>query len=147
MVLARAVVGDWYRGQEAAKRFSILSVIFAVAPIIAPVLGGLITNVFSWRALFVVLAALSVVLLIAVAVALPESLPPERRHSGGVATAFRSMRSLLAERSFLGYVLVFSFANVACSRTSPAPASSSRTSTSSPRPSTACPSRSPRSAS
>ncbi|MFJ9926330.1 MFS transporter, DHA1 family, bicyclomycin/chloramphenicol resistance protein [Streptomyces misionensis] len=113
MVLARAVVGDWYRGQEAAKRFSILSVIFAVAPIIAPVLGGLITNVFSWRALFVVLAALSVVLLIAVAVALPESLPPERRHSGGVATAFRSMRSLLAERSFLGYVLVFSFANVA----------------------------------
>ncbi|MFI1368119.1 multidrug effflux MFS transporter [Streptomyces griseochromogenes] len=113
MVLARAVVGDWYRGAEAAKRFSILSVIFAVAPIIAPVLGGLIIRASSWRALFVVLAVLSVILMAAVATGLPESLPPGQRHKGGVGPAFKAMKELLGQRPFLGYVLTFSFANIA----------------------------------
>ncbi|MEV6836330.1 multidrug effflux MFS transporter [Streptomyces sp. NPDC051133] len=113
MVLARAVVGDWYRGPEAAKRFSVLSIIFAVAPIIAPVIGGLIIHASSWRVLFIVLAVLSVLLMVAVVVGLPESLPPEKRQKGGVGPAFRAMRGLLGQRTFLGYVLTFSFANVA----------------------------------
>ncbi|MFC9294995.1 Bcr/CflA family efflux MFS transporter [Streptomyces sp. NPDC057011] len=113
MVLARAVVGDWYRGQEAAKRFTALSMIFAVAPIIAPVIGGGILAVSDWRAMFLFLAVLGLLLALAVAVKIPESLQPARRTSGGVGSAFRAMNGLLRQRPFLGYVLTFSFANVA----------------------------------
>ncbi|EST18929.1 hypothetical protein M878_44240 [Streptomyces roseochromogenus subsp. oscitans DS 12.976] len=113
MVLARAVVGDWYRGQEAAKRFTALSMIFAVAPIIAPIIGGGILAVGSWRTMFIVLAILGLVLAVAVATGLPESLPPARRASGGVSQAFKGMKDLLGQRPFTGYVLTFSFANIA----------------------------------
>ncbi|WP_404952639.1 multidrug effflux MFS transporter [Streptomyces sp. 147326] len=113
MVLARAVVGDWYRGQEAAKRFTALSMIFAVAPIVAPVIGGGILALSTWRAMFVVLAVFGLLLAVAVTAVIPESLPPARRSSGGVGAAFTGMKGLLGQRPFLGYVLTFSFANVA----------------------------------
>jgi MFS transporter, DHA1 family, multidrug resistance protein len=113
MVLARAVVSDWYQGVQAAKRFSILSMIFAAAPVFAPVIGSLVLRVASWRSIFVVLAVIGVLLLGAVARWVPESLPVERRHSGGVPAAFRAMGSLVRQRAFLGYVLTFSLASAA----------------------------------
>jgi MFS transporter, DHA1 family, multidrug resistance protein len=113
MVLARAAVADWYQGPEAAKRFSALSMIFAVAPIFAPVIGGLVLDVSSWRAIFLVLAAIGLVLLALVTALVPESLPADRRQDGGVGSAFKAMGGLLKERAFFGYVLTFAFVMVA----------------------------------
>ncbi|WP_200302096.1 multidrug effflux MFS transporter [Streptomyces adelaidensis] len=113
MVLARAVLSDRFHGAELPRHFAVLSQIMGVAPIAAPVLGGAILTVSSWRAVFAVLTVMGVLLLLAVVRGVPESLPPERRHSGGVASTFRAMGSLLTRRAFMGYVLVLALVSAA----------------------------------
>jgi DHA1 family bicyclomycin/chloramphenicol resistance-like MFS transporter len=105
IVIARAVVRDLHSGHEAARFFSLLMLVNGAAPILAPVLGGQILGVTSWRGVFVVLAAIGVLLLAASAWALPETLAPERRHPGGVADTLRTFGRLLRDRTFLGYAL------------------------------------------
>lgn len=106
MVLARAVLTDCFQGAELPRYFAVLSQVVAVAPIAAPVFGGAILAVSTWRAVFVVLALVGGLLLLAVARAVPESLPPERRQNSGLASAFLTMGTLLGRRAFMGYVLV-----------------------------------------
>ncbi|WP_217553524.1 multidrug effflux MFS transporter [Streptomyces sp. GbtcB6] len=113
MVLARAVLTDRFHGPELPRYFAVLSQVIGVAPIAAPVLGGVVLAVSTWRAVFAVLAVLGVLLLLAVVRAVPESLPPERRHGGGLAGTFRAMGALLAGRAFMGYVLVVALVSAA----------------------------------
>lgn len=110
MVLARAVLTDTFHGADLPKYFAVLAQIMGVAPVAAPILGGLVLSVSTWRAIFVVLAAIGVALLFAVLRFVPESLPPERRHGGGIGSTFRAMGGLLGFRAFTGYVLVLGFA-------------------------------------
>ena len=105
IVIARAVVRDLYDGVEMARFFSTLMLISGVAPIIAPLIGGQVLRITDWRGIFVVLTAIGIVLTLVVAKWLHETLPPERRHSGGVGEALRTMRGLLADRVFAGYML------------------------------------------
>ena len=112
-VLARAVLTDLFQGTELPRYFAVLSQILGVAPVAAPVLGGAVLSVSGWRAVFVVLSALGVVLLLAVLRAVPESLPPERRQGGGITSTFRAMGTLLTRRAFMGYVLVLALASAA----------------------------------
>ncbi|MET7486188.1 multidrug effflux MFS transporter [Streptomyces sp. NPDC005538] len=113
MVLARAVLTDRFHGPELPRYFAVLSQIMGVAPVAAPVLGGAILAVSTWRAVFVVLAVIGGLLLLAVLRKVPESLPPERRHTGGIASTFRAMGALLGRRTFMGYVLVLAFISAA----------------------------------
>ncbi|MER6616770.1 Bcr/CflA family multidrug efflux MFS transporter [Streptomyces xantholiticus] len=105
IVIARAVVRDLYDGVEMARFFSTLMLISGVAPIIAPLIGGQVLRVTDWRGIFVVLAAVGILLTLVVAQWLHETLPVEKRHSGGVGEALRTMRGLLADRVFTGYML------------------------------------------
>ncbi|MCK1809745.1 MULTISPECIES: multidrug effflux MFS transporter [Micromonospora] len=110
VVVARAVVRDLYSGRDAAKYFSRLTLVFGVAPIAAPGVGSLVLRFGSWRSVFLVLAAIGAVLAVAVALRLPETLPAERRSTGGLGATARTMRSLLADRVYLGYALTQGFA-------------------------------------
>lgn len=105
IVIARAVVRDLYDGVEMARFFSTLMLISGVAPIVAPLIGGQILRITDWRGVFYVLTGVGLVLTLVVWRFLHESLPPERRHSGGVGEALRTMRGLLADRVFTGYML------------------------------------------
>ncbi|MER5205283.1 Bcr/CflA family multidrug efflux MFS transporter [Streptomyces sp. NPDC002825] len=105
IVIARAVVRDLYDGVEMARFFSTLMLISGVAPIIAPLIGGQILRLTDWRGVFHVLTAIGVALTVVVWRFLHETLPPERRHEGGVGQALRTMRGLLADRVFTGYML------------------------------------------
>ncbi|MEU2656096.1 Bcr/CflA family multidrug efflux MFS transporter [Streptomyces sp. NPDC007325] len=105
IVIARAVVRDLYDGVEMARFFSTLMLISGVAPIIAPLIGGQIMRITDWRGVFHVLAAIGVLLTVVVWRFLHETLPPERRQQGGVGQALRTMRGLLADRVFTGYML------------------------------------------
>ncbi|MDT9693558.1 Bcr/CflA family multidrug efflux MFS transporter [Streptomyces sp. P9(2023)] len=105
IVIARAVVRDLYDGVAMARFFSTLMLISGVAPIIAPLIGGQILRITDWRGVFHVLAVIGVLLTLVVWKWLAETLPPERRHQGGVGEALRTMRGLLADRVFTGYVL------------------------------------------
>ncbi|MFJ2647133.1 multidrug effflux MFS transporter [Streptomyces sp. NPDC087420] len=105
IVIARAVVRDLYDGVEMARFFSTLMLISGVAPIIAPVIGGQVLRLTEWRGIFVVLTVIGALLTFVVWKWLHETLPEERRHSGGVGEALRTMRGLLADRVFTGYML------------------------------------------
>ncbi|MFD3721308.1 Bcr/CflA family multidrug efflux MFS transporter [Streptomyces sp. NPDC058674] len=110
IVIARAVVRDLYDGVEMARFFSSLMLISGVAPIIAPLIGGQVLRFSDWRGVFVVLTAVGVVLTLVVWRRLDETLPAERRHTGGVGSALRTMRGLLGDRVFAGYTLAGGFA-------------------------------------
>ncbi|MFE2431134.1 multidrug effflux MFS transporter [Streptomyces sp. NPDC059373] len=113
MVLARAVITDWFRGADIPRYFSMLSMVLGIAPVAAPVLGGAILSVSTWRATFFVLTAAGVLLLLAVLAKVPESLPSARRRAVGLGSTFRAMGGLLGRRTFVGYVLTLGFATAA----------------------------------
>ncbi|MGY1435372.1 multidrug effflux MFS transporter [Streptomyces reniochalinae] len=110
VVIARAVVRDMYDGLAMARFFSTLMLISGVAPILAPVLGGQVLRFTDWRGVFVILSAIGLLLVLVVLRKLPETLPAEQRHKGGLSDALRSMRALLADRVFAGYLLTGSLA-------------------------------------
>ncbi|KAA2261311.1 Bcr/CflA family multidrug efflux MFS transporter [Solihabitans fulvus] len=105
IVIARAVVSDLFRGVAAAKFFSMLMLVSGLAPILAPVLGGQLLALTSWRGVFAVLTVFGVLLLGASVFGLPETLPADRRRHGGFGDTVRTFGSLLANRVFLGYAL------------------------------------------
>ena len=105
LVIARAVARDLYSGQLLLVFFSRLILISGLAPVIAPVLGGQLSRVMSWRGIFVVLAGFGLVLLLAGLFGLPETLPVERRTTGGIPATLRGFRRLLQDRLFVGAAL------------------------------------------
>jgi DHA1 family bicyclomycin/chloramphenicol resistance-like MFS transporter len=105
IVVARAIVRDMHSGAAAARFFSLLMLINGLAPILAPVLGGQVLAVTSWRGVFAVLTAVGLLLLSAAGLGLHETLPAERRHAGGVAGALRTFGRLVVDRAFIGHAL------------------------------------------
>jgi DHA1 family bicyclomycin/chloramphenicol resistance-like MFS transporter len=102
IVVARSIVRDLVSGAAAARLYSVLMLVVGVVPVLAPVLGGALLHVTTWRGLFVVLAVVVACILAATALWLRETLPPERRTAGGT----RAFGTLLRDRSFLVYALV-----------------------------------------
>jgi DHA1 family bicyclomycin/chloramphenicol resistance-like MFS transporter len=116
IVISRAVVRDMYSGVEAARFFSILMLVNGLAPILAPVIGGQLLKVTSWRGVFVTLAAIGGLLLLGAAVAMHETLPPERRRGDGLRATLATFRGLCRDTVFVGYALTcgLSFAAMFC---------------------------------
>ena len=110
IVIARAVVRDLYDGVAMARFFSTLMLVSGVAPIVAPLVGGQILRVTDWRGVFVILTFVGAALGVLVWTRLPETLAPADRHVGGTGEALRSMRRLLADLPFTGYMLTGGFA-------------------------------------
>ena len=95
IVLARAIAADVAQGVAAARLFSLFMTVSSVAPSVAPVLGGvLLAATGSWRPMFWLLAAISVVLAAATWLMMPETLPEERRHAGGLQQTGRAFAAL-----------------------------------------------------
>ena len=105
IVIARAIVRDLHTGAAAVRLFSSLMLVTGLAPILAPLVGGQVLEVTSWRGIFVVLAVLAALIALAVAAGLRETLPPERRSHQGLARTLATMRDLLRDRWFLGHAL------------------------------------------
>ncbi|WP_373894825.1 Bcr/CflA family efflux MFS transporter [Virgibacillus sp. CBA3643] len=111
VVLSRAVVRDVFSGKELTKFFSLLMVINAVAPMVAPMLGGAILAYPSagWQSIFYTLAIIGILIVIIVAAKLKETLPPEKRIPSSIGSSVMTMGSLMKDRSFIGYALVVGF--------------------------------------
>ena len=105
IVIARAVARDLYEGRRLVVFFSRLVLISGLAPVIAPVLGGQLNRVMTWRGIFGVLAGIGVVLILAGWLGLKESLPQERRHTGGLGETLRGFGVLVRDRFFVGVAL------------------------------------------
>ncbi|KAB2356449.1 multidrug effflux MFS transporter [Actinomadura montaniterrae] len=110
IVIARAVVRDLYDGVAAAKFFSTLMLVNGLAPILAPVIGGQLLRVMPWPGVFGVLTGIGVALLLATLAWLGETLPPERRETGGLRATARTFGTLARDRSFVGPALALALA-------------------------------------
>ena len=108
IVVGRSVVRDLVTGAAAARLFSILMVVVGVVPVLAPLVGGQLLQLTSWRGLFVVLAAIDAAILVATALWLRETLPVERRRRRGDGS--EGMAALLRDRIFVAYMVVLGLA-------------------------------------
>ncbi|MFB9356643.1 multidrug effflux MFS transporter [Actinoplanes nipponensis] len=106
MVIGRAIIVDLATGARLVRVLNVVAGVGGVAPIVGPLLGAVILQVSHWRVSFWAVAALSVAMLVAVLVAVPESLPPPQRHSGGLRAFAVAGRRVLANRRYVGYLLV-----------------------------------------
>lgn len=113
VVISRAVIADRSRGARAARLFAVMMLISVLAPITAPILGGVIVTGFGWRAVFFALAVLNLATLLGVVLSVRESLPEEHRRPGGLKALGVSARTVLGNRHYLGYTLVMAFAAAA----------------------------------
>jgi MFS transporter, DHA1 family, multidrug resistance protein len=114
IVLARAIVRDIYSGVQAARELSLMGSISAFAPIVAPMIGGVLQTAFGWRASFICMCVGAIVTMLVAARLLPETL---RRRSGQPVSLFSMVRgygAVLQHRGFLVYlgILTISYAGL-----------------------------------
>jgi DHA1 family bicyclomycin/chloramphenicol resistance-like MFS transporter len=106
MVVGRAVIVDLATGARLVRVLNVMAAAGGIAPIIGPLLGAVILQLTHWRVSFWTVAAFCVVMLVAVLVAVPETLPRQRRHSGGLRTFAVAGRQVLRNRNYVGYLVV-----------------------------------------
>ncbi len=111
-MLSRSMVRDLYDRTEAARMLSALMTILALAPIVGPLVGGLLQDVWSWRSIFWMMAALSALLFVAVFF-LPETLPAEKRAKDSVVREFTCYLRLVGNKPYMAYTLSVAFFYVA----------------------------------
>lgn len=104
-VLARAVVRDVYPPTEAIRKLSLMAMVTAIAPLLAPLLGSLLLAQFGWRGTFAAVLLWGLFSLLVVWFQLPETLPAERRGQMSLGRAFAIYGSLLLDPVALGLLL------------------------------------------
>jgi DHA1 family bicyclomycin/chloramphenicol resistance-like MFS transporter len=102
-VAANAMVRDLFPVEENAKIFSMLMLIMGVSPIIAPTAGSYITSFLGWQAVFIILAVITTIILIAIYTGLPESSKPDPGYSLKPAAIIRSYLAVFKDPVFYTY--------------------------------------------
>jgi DHA1 family bicyclomycin/chloramphenicol resistance-like MFS transporter len=100
-VLSAAIVQDRFSGAQAQRMMSHIMMVFGLAPAIAPVLGGYLHMAFGWRSTFVFLFLFGLAMIVLCYRALPESLPPEKRHAFHPGTIARNYLMVLKRGKFV----------------------------------------------
>jgi DHA1 family bicyclomycin/chloramphenicol resistance-like MFS transporter len=108
-VIPRAVVRDLHTGTEAARLMSLLTIVFSLSPILAPLVGSIVIQFGDWRAIFGLMAGVAVLAIVLVAAFLPETRPPHLRLESNLKTALAGYRLLLKDFHFLGITFVGAF--------------------------------------
>ena len=109
IVIAQAAGRDVYSGGKLLRYYGRLTVLGGLAAIIGPVIGGQLATVTDWRGVFVFLAAVGIAILVASLAVFRETLPANRRVTGGFSHTLNDFRQLLADRVFVGAVLITGF--------------------------------------
>jgi len=109
IVISRAIVRDLYDGPRAQRLMSNITIMFALAPAIAPVIGGWLETLFGWRSVFAFLTLFTGALGLACWRALPETLPRERRQSLRPGYLARTYWKVLTHPPFLLACAALSF--------------------------------------
>ncbi len=95
-VVARAMVRDTQPAAQAAGILSTMLAVLAIAPMIAPTIGGGLLKILDWRAIFATLALAGIAMFTLAMTTLTETLPAERRNPASLGGLFRSYRRFLA---------------------------------------------------
>lgn len=105
MVVSRAIVRDVFPVQDAARVFSLMTLVMGVAPILAPMAGAALLAFSGWRAIFAVIAAFGAIALTATILSLPETRSADARRAAPPNSLLDDLRTLLKDRLFLGFTL------------------------------------------
>jgi MFS transporter, DHA1 family, multidrug resistance protein len=113
IVLARAIVRDLYSGVRAARELSLMGSMSAFAPIVAPMIGGVLQSAFGWRASFVCMSAGAIIVMLVAVRLLPETLR-RRAAAPGFFSMVVGYGAVLRHRGFLIYlgILTISYAGL-----------------------------------
>ena len=121
VVLARAMVPDLLSGREAAKTYSLLMAILAIAPAVAPIVGGLLAEPIGWRGIYWVLTGLHAVQLLVVLKIVPETGGQSPGGQGATGQRFlarvlSNYAAVLKSPRFWGFLtaMAFAFASMFC---------------------------------
>ena len=109
--VGRAILVDVAHGKTLARAMSLLQAIVGFAPMLAPVLGAFIITHATWRVVFWALAAFTLLMAALAWFIVPESLPEERRHPGGIPRFFHGLVQVVRIRPFVGFMLTNTFSS------------------------------------
>jgi DHA1 family bicyclomycin/chloramphenicol resistance-like MFS transporter len=98
-VVAMAMVRDLFGGKP-------LALVSGLAPVLAPVIGSQLLLVMPWRGIFWVLAGYGIIVMVAVAIWIVETLPQERRTVPGHSSLAQRYRAVLSDRTFVGVLII-----------------------------------------
>jgi DHA1 family bicyclomycin/chloramphenicol resistance-like MFS transporter len=99
-VVGRAIIRDCFEGAAATRLLALVSMIFSLSPALAPVFGGWVVTLFTWRAIFLTLFAYAVAMLILCLRRLPETLPRHARRPTGIGIMARQYVAVFGNRRF-----------------------------------------------
>ena len=105
MVAAQALVRDLFPVNKTAQAFSLLVLVIAVSPMVAPTLGGYVTTAFGWHAVFILLAFITALIILAVYLTLPEGQLADRTLSLRPKAVIKNYQNVLKQPQFLVYML------------------------------------------
>lgn len=103
-VVCVAVIRDLFSGDAMAKRLSLVFMVFMIVPVLAPSLGAAVEAVAGWRAIFIVLAVMGVVMILWLR-RLPETLAPEDRRSLELKSLWSGWSQVMRHRRAAGYMI------------------------------------------
>jgi DHA1 family bicyclomycin/chloramphenicol resistance-like MFS transporter len=104
IVLARAIVRDLYSGARAGRELSLIGAVMALAPVLAPLLGGVLQTGFGWRSVFFTLVGGGLLGAAIVWPLMPETLALRAAEPVSPATMFRSFRVVARNGAYLAYL-------------------------------------------
>ncbi|SIS52681.1 Bcr/CflA family multidrug efflux MFS transporter [Neptunomonas antarctica] len=108
-VLGRTMIRDIYGPTQSARVLSMMATIMALAPAVAPIIGGYMLLAFDWSAIFIFLGVYGVIVTLIILFKVQESLQPENVNSLHPLVIMKNYGQLLRSRIFLGYTLCCSF--------------------------------------
>ncbi|WP_461139171.1 multidrug effflux MFS transporter [Spirosoma pomorum] len=106
LVAAQALVRDLFPVTETAQVFSLLTLVVAISPMVAPTVGGYATVAFGWHSIFLILAVITALILIAIYFILPDGREPDASLSLRPQAVLSSFFTVLKQPQFLTYALV-----------------------------------------
>ena len=101
LVVGRAIIRDAVRGADAQRLMSQVTLVFGLAPALAPVVGGLLLNTLGWRAIFWMMMLFAIGVLVWSARSLPETLSSSHRQPLHARALARNYRAVLSRLDFL----------------------------------------------
>jgi len=104
IVLARAIVRDLYAGARAGRELSLIGSVMALAPVLAPIAGGLLQTGFGWRSVFITLTLAGALGIAAIWMLLPETLQQRAREPVSLTSMFESYRIVARNGGYLAYL-------------------------------------------
>jgi DHA1 family bicyclomycin/chloramphenicol resistance-like MFS transporter len=104
IMVARAIVRDLYSGPRAGRELSVMGSVMALAPVVAPIVGGVLQTAFGWRSVFVTLVTAGVGGAIVIWLVLPETLRQKASEPVSPASMLRSYGIVVRHPAYLSYM-------------------------------------------